>query len=89
MKDLIETANIIHKIVDEMDGKLLPRTLTQVRSLLQHREYGVAFEMLVDCLYEDDVEIQPQTFILFEQAANRMKMTEEKWKFIKELVGNG
>lgn len=86
MRDYSELEALIASIIDE-SARLLPEdTIDDARCYLNSREYGVAFELICDQLYEAHATVTPDLFKLVEKAAKQMGMDDKNWKFVSELM---
>lgn len=54
--------------------------------LLENREYGLAFDTIITQLYEYEIEIDDEFYELIVKSAHIMKISEEEYLFMKELV---
>ena len=56
------------------------------KSLLENREYGLAFDTIITQLYEYEIEIDNEFYELVIESAKKMKIPKEDYFFVKELV---
>lgn len=54
--------------------------------LLENREYGLAFDTIITQLYEYEIEIDDEFYELIVKSAHNMKISEDGYSFMKELV---
>lgn len=54
--------------------------------LLENREYGLAFDTIITQLYEYEIEIDDEFYELIVKSAHNMKISEDGYLFMKELV---
>ncbi len=54
--------------------------------LLENREYGLAFDTIITQLYEYEIEIDDDFYELIVKSAHNMKISEEGYSFMMELV---
>lgn len=54
--------------------------------LLENREYGLAFDTIITQLYEYEIEIDDEFYELIVKSAHSMKISEDEYSFMKELV---
>ena len=54
--------------------------------LVDHREYGLAFDVVVTQLYEYEIGIDPEFYNLVMKLANMMNIPEDEYSFMKELM---
>lgn len=55
---------------------------------LQYNEYGLTFDTIVTQLYEYDIEVNDDFYTLTRRVAHEMKLPEENYAFIKDLIRN-
>ncbi|UII31969.1 MafI family immunity protein [Fulvivirga ulvae] len=60
--------------------------LAQVSHVCLSLFYGKAFDTIITQLYEHDIEIDKEFYDLLESAAKKMKILEEDYSFMKELI---
>ena len=65
---------------------LSPRDLSSAQEYLEHDEYGVSFDHIITQMYEYDIEITSGFYDLIVKAANEMKLSEDEYSFMKDLV---
>ena len=65
---------------------LSPRDLSSAQEYLEHDEYGVCFDHIVTQMYEYDIAITTDFYNLVVKAANEMKLSENDYSFLQELV---
>ncbi len=54
--------------------------------LLENTEYGLAFDTIITQLYEYEIEIDGEFYELIAKSAHKMKISEDGYSFMKELV---
>lgn len=60
--------------------------IQNAKELIAHSEYGVALELVVDQLYEYNVEIDKTIIKEIFQLGNEMELNVASWKFLEELI---
>ncbi|MGB3586322.1 MAG: MafI family immunity protein [Tunicatimonas sp.] len=58
----------------------------EAKEFVSYREHGVAFEFIVNHLYEQNSAIDKPFYELIKVTGNRMKLAEDKWNFLEELI---
>lgn len=56
------------------------------RSLLEHNEYGLAFDTLISQMYEHDIRIENSFYLLIAGIAESMDLHEDAYVYMKELI---
>lgn len=74
---LIEAAN---------DLGLAGGDINNSKEFLVNREYGLAFDTIVTQLYEYEIEIDSEFYALIVKVAQKMKISENGYSFMIELV---
>lgn len=54
--------------------------------LLENNEFVLAFDTIITQLYECDIEIDGEFYELVVKVASKMKIPEDEYSFIKELI---
>lgn len=79
--------SLVSKIIDAVkDTGLGEDDINNAKMLLMNNEHGLAFDTILTQLYEYEVEIDAEFYDLVVQAARKMKLFEDDYLFIKELV---
>lgn len=60
--------------------------IKNAKSFLKHGEYGVAFELICDQLYENDAILTSEHISEAQEIAELMELDEASWGFLKENV---
>ncbi|MBX0289807.1 MafI family immunity protein [Hymenobacter sp. HSC-4F20] len=68
------------------EAGLLPRDYANAKDMLSVGEYGCAFDIIVQQLYEHDVEISANLFTHVKKAADSLVLTPGSYFFLGELV---
>ncbi|GGG51390.1 hypothetical protein [Hymenobacter glacieicola] len=68
------------------EAGLLPRDYAYAQDMLLVGEYGCAFDIIVQQLYEHEVEISPNLFALVKRAADSILLTPGSYFFLRELI---
>ena len=78
-------ANIRHVLARTQSG-LPAANVKDAQELLEHGEWGEAFDLVCTQLYEFDVGISEDLYKVVEQTALAMGLDAAQWSYIKELV---
>lgn len=62
------------------------RDVTNATEMLEHAESGVAFDIIVQQLYEYGILIDDAYYQLIKITAEKMKLPEQDFIFLKELI---
>ncbi|MBR9729644.1 MafI family immunity protein [Shewanella intestini] len=54
---------------------------------IDHNEFGVAFELICDQLYENESQISSELIADISRIAKLMQLEDNSWSFLKENVG--
>jgi len=77
---------IIMQLISFLKGKLPEQDIVNALEMLEHNEFGVAFEILCTQTYEYDVKVDKQFYVKVEEAGMMMKIEKDKWGFIEEQI---
>ncbi len=56
------------------------------KDYIKHREYELSFEIIVEQLYEFDIEINKNFYDLALKVAENLDINEDRFIFLKELI---
>jgi len=76
----------IRLLVSRFASELPSENATDALELLDHAEWGVAFDLICTQLYEYEIPVSKEQFALIEQTARMMDMDSTNWDYLKELV---
>lgn len=76
----------IERLLAAFDSTLPAENISDARDLLEHDEWGEAFDLLCTQLYEFDVELSVELYELIEATGNAMSIDREQWEYLSELV---
>ena len=76
------TADLFESIITELDGSLSGELMDDIRTLVESREFGVAFEILCDNLEEESVVVSGILKTAIEEVGQRLRIDESYWKNI-------
>ena len=76
MIDYTETERMFGELMQHADPLFSPDEKTEVIDWLDHKEYGVALEFVVDILSEQSVPVDPEIVQRIKVLAIHMGMTE-------------
>lgn len=83
------------KNIDEQIRNLLASTayglsdsdVKNASEFIEHNEFGVAFELICDQLYENESQISSELIGDISRIAKLMQLDDNSWSFLKENVG--
>jgi hypothetical protein len=67
------------------ERELLHEFIADTKELIEHNEWGVGLENLMNNLYEIDFKVDSRAIDLARAAIQACEMNYDKWKFIDEL----
>lgn len=68
-------------------GESLPsENSIDVLELLEHGEWGEAFDLMCTQLYEYDVELTEAQYLLVQETGDAMGVNATQWAYLRELV---
>jgi nucleoside-diphosphate-sugar epimerase len=67
----------LNQVVELLDDRLTDRDQGELRDLLRHREYGVAFEWLVACIAADEIALTPSLFHRIQRLGHLMHLDRD------------
>ena len=78
---------ILLKLIDQAQGFGLPETdINNAKEFIKEGEYDCCLDILVQQSYEYSIAINEQFYELVNEAANKMKLPESGYVFLRELV---
>jgi hypothetical protein len=83
MKDYNRIKLLINK---SRELGLSEKDINNSQELFENREYGLSFDLIVTQIYEYDLSIDEDFYLLVEQIAEDMEIPEEQYVFLKELI---
>ena len=86
MKNRFTLIKGIRSLIDEVADSLPVDNISGARDLLRHGEWGLAFELICTQLYEYEVLIAPEMYETIEQLGQKMKISPDEWKMLRELI---
>lgn len=63
-----------------------PEDIKIAREYLREGEYGLAWDQLVSQIYEYQINIDQYYYDLVEEIAQKMRIGENEYSFLKELI---
>lgn len=60
--------------------------LNNAKELLENHEYGLAYDTIITQLYEYEIEIDQEFYVLIEKIGKKMNMLDSQYSYMKELV---
>lgn len=77
----------LHALIDGVQAQgLSQQEVHGAEVMLDYREYELAFDMVLQKLYEHNIWIKAEQFALIESAASRLHIPESEFLFAKKLV---
>jgi len=74
-------------MIERARGFGLPEAdIANAKEFLEHAEWGLCFEVLVDQLYEHAIPIDKDFLSLANEALAEMKINPVEYKFLNELI---
>jgi len=61
--------------------------ISNAKEYLEYNEFELCFDTLITQLYEFDIVINEKFYELIDKIAKAIKLSEEKYIFMKELIG--
>jgi hypothetical protein len=78
---------LVSKLIDEASKiGLSSIDVNNAQELLEHKEYGLAFDTIITQLYEFEIEIEQDFYDLIVKNAQKMEISEKEYSFMKELI---
>ncbi len=81
-----ELGSIFEEIISLINGGISEFQEKNIRELVEANEWGIALEILCDCLYEDTIAVPQRVYQLIEKAGIAIGVDEEYWTELKEQV---
>ena len=53
---------------------------------LKYNEYGLCFDTIITQMYELEIAVNVECYILIKEIANQMQIEEQHYGFMKELI---
>jgi hypothetical protein len=81
--------NSSDRIVDgfqETEKELIKKFTTETEDLINHNEWGVGLENLLNNIYEIEFTLDKKAINLAKDAIKECKMDYKDWTFLEELV---
>jgi len=79
---------IVQEIVQilELISCLSNKDFNDVNELLDHNEWGIAFELLCSALFQDKIQISQEAYEKIENAGKVMELDYSLWEVLRPLV---
>tara|TARA_B100000700_G_C14802104_1_gene741100 strand:+ start:394 stop:648 length:255 start_codon:yes stop_codon:yes gene_type:complete len=81
-----ELAGKINDFLGATASGLADSDIENAKSFLKHGEYGVAFELICEQLYENDALLTEEQISVAQEIAVMMELDDNSWSFLKENV---
>jgi len=82
-----KTEKLLSALIQGAEGVGLPeKDLNTAKEYLEHREYGLCFETILEQLCENDIVITKEYYNLIEKIAIKMEIRLEDYLFMRDLV---
>ncbi|MGQ7857466.1 MafI family immunity protein [Pedobacter sp. WC2501] len=62
--------------------------LKNAKDYLRYQEFGLCFDTIITQMYEYDIEIENDFYTLISKIGDKMKLENENYSFMKELIVN-
>ena len=84
---IMTNAETLHALIDSINAQgLSKQEIHRAEVMLDYQEYGLAFDMVLQKLFESNRWIKTEQFALIESAASRLRIPESEFSFAKGLV---
>ena len=80
----VSLENRILSLADETKDFLLLKDLQNIRDYIENNEFGLAFEILCDQLFEYDALISSETYSKIELIGKDLGLNEKNWICLKK-----
>jgi len=74
------------ELVSKLQGKLSDDQIQFAESLIDAGEYAVCLEIICDLLYDDDIKISQESFLLIYHLSEKMHVSPERYELLLPLV---
>lgn len=78
--------NMVADIVEKATDHLEDRDVLNAKDMLDHNEWGIAFDIVCQQIYEHGSAISDDFYNQIEDAGHAMKMEPDNWEFLRELI---
>lgn len=79
-------ALMLNSFLESTTFGLTDSDINNAKSLLEHGEYGVAFELICDQLYEHDTPLERKHVDMAKKIANLMMLDDNSWDFLNNNI---
>lgn len=76
----------VTKLVEKLKDKLNTKNLLTINEYIEENEWGVAFKLLCEIIYDDSIYINKEIYIKILELANGMKINNDIFDLLKEFV---
>jgi hypothetical protein len=76
----------IQQVLAATRDRLPAENVSDAEELLEHGEWGQAFDLVCTQLYEYEVRISEALYRIVEEAGIAMDLDDGQWSYLKELV---
>lgn len=80
---MYEIERKIKEILEKSKCSLRDSDIKNASDFIVHGEYGVAFELICEQLYENDAVIEKELLNQIQDAACAMELKDASWEFLK------
>jgi hypothetical protein len=74
-------------LVEWFASELRPENIQDAGELLDHGEWGEAFDLICTQVYEYEVPVSREQYTVIEQTGRMLGMDSADWDYLKELIG--
>ncbi len=72
----------LSELLHEIEDVLPSSDIENSRELISHAEFGVAFELVCDQLYENDITLNESTFLLLNEIGISLDIPSARWEIL-------
>ena len=76
----------IRQLMADFASKLPSENITDAQDLIEHGEWGEAFDLLCTQVYEYELAVSQEQYALIDQTGGLMGLESTGWDYLRELV---
>ncbi len=76
----------VYLLIEQFATNLPSRNIVDARELLEHDEWGEAFDLICTQLDEYDLSVSQEQFDLIDQTGRMMEINPSEWKHLRESI---
>ena len=77
---------LLREMISTLRSRLPAQDILTAEELLEHGEWGLAFDVLCTQAYEYEIEISQELYSTASQLADAMQLDPNEWSFATKLV---